>query len=101
MTTHAPVKTSQEAADIRGVSLASGAKAMLIADGSKKLAQPGIVWYLVVMAANRRLNSKVFKKVIGSKNIKFAEPDKVRQVTGCIPGAVPPFGSLFKGNGED
>ena len=36
LTTHEPTKTSQESADVRGVTLDSGAKAMLIVDHSKK-----------------------------------------------------------------
>merc|ERR1740117_602313 len=100
VTEHAPVKTSQEAADIRGVALASGAKAMLIADAGKKLALPEVKWYLVVMAANRRLNSKVLKQLICTKRTNFASPEDVLRVTGCIPGAVPPFGSLFSDEGR-
>ena len=95
VTEHAPVKTSQEAADIRGVALESGAKAMLIKDEGKKLARPDTLWYLAIMAANRRLSSKMFKKLIGSKNIKFADAENVHSITGCISGAVPPFGSVF------
>ena len=89
------MKTSQEAADIRGVPLESGAKAMLIKDEGKKLAKADTVWYLAIMAANRRLSSKMFKKLIGSKNIKFADTESVLRITGCISGAVPPFGSVF------
>jgi len=100
VTEHAPVKTSQEAADIRGVPLCSGAKAMLIADCGKKLARAGVVWYLAVVAADRRLNSKMIKKLIGTKNTKFASSEDVLRVTGCIPGAVPPFGSLFNADGD-
>ncbi len=36
VTEHEPVKTSEEAAEIRGVSLDSGAKAMLFVDSSRK-----------------------------------------------------------------
>jgi len=37
VSTHAPVMTCEEAAEVRGVSLASGAKAMLLKDTGKKL----------------------------------------------------------------
>ena len=43
LTTHEPTRTSQESADVRGATLASGAKAMLIVDHSKKL---NLVYFL-------------------------------------------------------
>jgi len=98
ITIHAPVKTSQEAADVRGVKLGSGAKAMLISDCGKKPARENTTWYLAVMAANKRLSSKKFKKAIGSRNIRFAALEDVLRMTGCVSGAVPPFGSLFGAN---
>lgn len=55
LTTHEPTKTSQESADVRGATLASGAKAMLIVDHSKKF---NLVFFLCVMSAAKRLNWK-------------------------------------------
>ena len=95
LTTHAPVLTSQEAADIRGVNLSSGAKAMLLKDCGKKLVIEGAPFYLAILSASRRFSSKDFKKLINCKNIRFANTEEVLEVTGCITGAVPPFGSLF------
>jgi Ala-tRNA(Pro) deacylase len=63
---HAPVKTSEEAAKIRGVSLASGAKAMLFKDGKNN------IFYLAVMAANRKLSWKIMKKILDSKKVEMA-----------------------------
>ena len=68
--------------------LSSGAKAILLKDSKEQ-------FYLAVMAANRKLNSKEFKKLIKAKSTKFATNEEVLLVTGCIPGAVPPFGSMF------
>jgi Ala-tRNA(Pro) deacylase len=84
---HESVRTSEEAASIRGTSLDSGAKAMLLSDGPKLL--------LAVMSASRKLDSKAFKKLIGTRSLKFATEEEVFKTTRCIPGAVPPFGSLF------
>lgn len=95
LTTHAPVLTSQEAADIRGVSLASGAKAMILKDSGKKLTKPGTPCYLAIVSASKRFNSKEFKKLIKCKNVRFANAEEVYEYSGCITGAVPPFGSLF------
>ena len=80
---------------MRGVSLASGAKAMLLKDCGKKLTLENVSFYLAVLSASKRFSSKEFKKLINVKNIRFATPEEVYQVTGCLPGAVPPFGSLF------
>lgn len=80
---------------MRGVELGSGAKAMLIKDSGKKLANPDVLFYLAVVSASKRFDSKLFKKLIKCKNIKFASPEEVFSVTGCRPGAVPPFGSMF------
>ena len=64
LTTHEPTKTSQESADVRGVTLASGAKAMLIVDHSKKF---NLVYFLCVMSAAKRLNWKRIKGIVGTK----------------------------------
>ena len=87
--------TCEEAAETRGAPLASGAKAMLIKDCGKKLTIEGVPFYLAVLSASNRFSSKQFKKVISCKNFKFASPQEVFEKTGCLPGAVPPFGKLF------
>lgn len=95
VTEHKPVMTCEEAAEVRGVSLDSGAKAMVLKDTGKKLALEGVPFYLAVLSASKRFNSKAFKKIINCKSLRFATPDEVFQTTGCLPGAVPPFGKLF------
>jgi len=95
ITHHKPVMTCEEAAEVRGVPLSSGAKAMLLKDTGKKLSNDGITYYLAVSAANCKFSSKQFKKVINCKSFRFATPEEVHQTTGCLPGAVPPFGKVF------
>ena len=87
VTEHEAVRTSEEAAKVRGSTLESGAKAMLLFDGAK--------FVLAVMSASRKLDSKLFKKIIASKSLRFASEEEVLNTTRCIPGAVPPFGSIF------
>ena len=87
--------TCEEAAEVRGVSLDSGAKAMVLKDTGKKLALEGVPFYLAVLSASKRFNSKAFKKIINCKSLRFATPEEVFATTGCLPGAVPPFGKLF------
>lgn len=34
-------------------------------------------------------------QAVDAKSTRFASEDEVKRVTGCVPGAVPPFGSLW------
>jgi len=77
VTDHKAVMTCEEAAEVRGVSLDSGAKAMLLKDTGKKLALEGIPFYLAVLGASKRFNSKAFKKIINCKSVRFATPEEV------------------------
>lgn len=92
VTEHKPVLTCEEAAEVRNVALATGAKAMLIKDSGKKLSREGVNYYLAVVSASTRFSSKQFKKTIACKNFRFATPEEVHQVTGSLTGAVSPFG---------
>ncbi|CAF0816646.1 unnamed protein product [Adineta ricciae] len=88
---HPPVRTSVEASNQRQVPLHSGAKAMLVCQ--KNTDQ----FTLIVLPAHLSCDTKKIAVVLGvpSSKIRMATEDEVRQITGCIPGAVPPFGSLF------
>jgi Ala-tRNA(Pro) deacylase len=84
---HAPVFTSQEASAVRGTSLASGAKALVV--------KAGDAFVLLVMPADRKLDSRKARAALGAKAIRFATPEEVERLTGLRPGSIPPFGSLF------
>lgn len=88
---HKPVKTSEEASLVRGVDLNTGAKALLI----KYSITEGAKFALLVMSAGRKVSWREVKNFVKSKNVSFAKVDEVKELTGCIPGAVPPFGSVF------
>lgn len=92
---HEPVLTSDEAAKVRGVSLESGAKAIILKDSGKKPTIEGVLFYLAILSASKKFNSKHFGKLINVKKFRFATPEEVFKTTGCLPGAVPPFGKLF------
>lgn len=83
---HAPTYTSQQAAEIRGTSMHQGAKALVV-QGKKT----GKHW-LCVMPADLRLDTKKVRDLVGER-VSFAKDPEV--VTGCVPGSVPPFGSLL------
>ena len=84
---HEPVFTSEEAARVRGVSLSSGAKALVCkADGEM---------VHIVLPANLRLASKQIRRQRSIRSLRFASREEVLELTGLAPGSIPPFGSLF------
>ena len=83
---HEPTRTSEDAARIRGVAMHSGAKAILT-KGHKTGTH-----YLFVMPADLKLDSQKVKSVVGEA-VGFEQD--LQGVTGCMPGSMPPFGSVF------
>lgn len=51
-------------------------------------------FYLVVTTAEKEIKARKFKKEFGTKNIRFATSDEVKEITDCKIGALPPFGYL-------
>src|SRR5690242_18944665 len=47
---------------------------------------------LVMLGGDQNAISRHLKKVIGSRNIKMAEPEVVKQSTGYVIGSIPAFG---------
>jgi Ala-tRNA(Pro) deacylase len=84
---HAAVYTSEEAAAVRGVPLCTGAKALIV--------KAGEAFVLLVLPADRKLDSKKARAALGVKGLRFASREEVEQLTGLQPGSIPPFGSLF------
>lgn len=84
---HEPVFTSEQAAAVRGVPLGSGAKALVV--------KAGEVFVMLVLPADRKLDSKKAKAALGVRDLRFATKEEVLAVTGLQPGSIPPFGSLF------
>jgi Ala-tRNA(Pro) deacylase len=42
-----------------------------------------------------RADNAALRAVVGTRTLRFATPDELHALTGCVPGAVPPFGNLF------
>src|SRR5690606_25686144 len=84
---HEPVLTSQEAAKVRGVSLESGAKAMVMLADKQPI--------MVVVPGNKKVDAKALKKLYGFKDVEMVSREKLVELAGLQPGAVPPMGSLF------
>lgn len=84
---HEPVYTSEEAARVRGTPLCSGAKA-LICKGEETMV-------MFVLPADRKLDSQAVRRSRGWRKLRFASREEVLELTGLVPGSIPPFGSLF------
>jgi len=82
---HGPTRTSAESAEARGEELRVGGKAILmkVDDGFK----------LFVLSAARSIDSSKIKAFFRVKRLRFASPDELLELTGLVPGSVPPFGS--------
>ena len=84
---HEPVRTSEQAARIRGVELKTGAKAMVIkADGK---------YCLFVMPADKKVDWKKARTLLKAKEIRFATEEEAEKVTHVKMGSVPPFGNVM------
>ena len=86
---HEATPTSADSARIRGDHLSQGAKAIVY-----KVEQE---FYLFVFAADKKINTKKIKAYFKSqgwkaKKSRFASVDELLELTGLVPGAVPPFG---------
>lgn len=88
LTEHEPVRTSEEAAKIRGVDLKTGAKAMVVKSKDQ--------YFLLVLPANKRISWKKVKTVLGVKDIRFATEEEAEKVTQVQMGSVPPFGNILQ-----
>lgn len=84
---HAPVRTSAEAAAVRGTPLEAGAKALVVRADDRPVH--------LVLPADRRIDNARLRAVLGTRRLRFVTPDELWALTGCVPGAVPPFGHLF------
>ncbi|HTO13232.1 MAG TPA: YbaK/EbsC family protein [Candidatus Binatia bacterium] len=84
---HAPVRTSEEAARVRGTPLEAGAKALLVRAEER--------FVHCVLPAHLKADNARLRGLLGTRKLRFATPEELLALTGCVPGAVPPFGNLF------
>lgn len=91
---HEPVKTSQEAVEMRtGYTLCQGAKAMIVRIKKSKTDKKFV---MLVLPGDQRFDNKKVKTHFGARDVRFANEEEVAEVTdGVKPGGVPPFGNLF------
>ncbi len=84
---HAAVKTSEEAAKVRGTKLEQAARALIWKT------ENGFIQS--ICSAAREVDEEKLKKIAGVKKLELAKPEEVKKITGCEIGCVPPFGNLF------
>ncbi len=85
---HEPVYTSEQAAVTRGLSLAEGAKSLLLKANNE--------FILVVLPGDQKLDSKKVKTIVGAKKLRFATPEEVVGIMGCAIGACYPLGNVLE-----
>jgi prolyl-tRNA editing enzyme YbaK/EbsC (Cys-tRNA(Pro) deacylase) len=84
---HEAVRTSAEAAHVRGTSLEQGAKALVFKAGDRVL--------LLVLPANLRVDTHGFRRALGVRSLSMIGADDLLEQFGLEVGAVPPFGHLL------
>lgn len=81
---HEETPTSEDSARARGEPLQVGGKALVIKAGAD--------FRLFVLPADRKFDSSSVRKRLGVKKMRFATADELFELTGLVPGSVPPFG---------
>jgi Ala-tRNA(Pro) deacylase len=81
---HEPTRTSEESARARGEEMRIGGKALVI--------KVDDTFRLFILSADRKLDSGAIKQHFSAKKTRFATPEELLEMTGLVPGSVPPFG---------
>jgi aspartyl-tRNA synthetase len=87
---HVEVRTSEEAAKVRGTKLSEGSKAMVL-----KSTEFENKYIMVVVPADKQLDLAKVKLNL-NEEFQIAPKDEVEKVTGVKMGGVPPFGRIFR-----
>ena len=87
LTEHEPVRTSEEAARIRGVALKTGAKAMIVRGKGD--------YYLLVLPADKQIDWKRVRALLHMSNLRFSTEEEAENVAHVKMGSVPPFGNIL------
>lgn len=85
---HAPVYTSKQAANVRGLNMSEGAKSLLLKTDK--------IFILAILPGDKKLDSKKLKRALGIKDLRFSTSEEVEKIMGCQVGACYPFGEPSK-----
>ncbi len=92
---HDPVRTSEEAARVRGgeYSLSDGAKSLIVKGKRSKGPRE---FFMIVVRGSDAFDKRLLRDATGYTDVRFATPEEVSRITnGVLPGGVPPWGNLF------
>ena len=81
---HEPTVTSADSARVRGEDIRVGGKALLLKVGGE--------FRLFVLSAALRVDSQAVRGHFNTRKSRFASAAELRDLTGLVPGSVPPFG---------
>ncbi len=81
---HEPTFTSEESARARGEELRVGGKALLMRGDAD--------FALFVLPADRKVDSGAIRRELELGKLRFASREELAELTGLVPGSVPPFG---------
>jgi len=81
---HEATRTSEDSARVRGEDLRIGGKALLIKVDDE--------FRLFVLSASLRVDSQAIRAHWNARKTRFATAEELAELTGLVPGAVPPFG---------
>ena len=87
LTEHAPVRTSEEAARVRGVALKTGAKAMI--------ARYDDTYCLFVLPADKQVDWRRVRAMLKVRDVRLATAEEAERVAHVQMGSVPPFGNVL------
>lgn len=81
---HEPTLTSEDSARVRGEDIRIGGKALVIKAGG--------IFRLFVLSAALRIDSQAIRAHFEVRKTRFASAAELKELTGLVPGSVPPFG---------
>jgi len=82
---HAAEGRCQEVSDLRGNKLEEANKALVV---RAKISKKKKRYFLLALRADQNAD---FSKIGDFKDVRLCNPEKVKELTGCEVGAVPPF----------
>lgn len=83
---HPAVRTSEEAARVRGTDLQIGGKSLVMKIGDSDR------FGVFALRADQRSHGRSIRKALGVSRLRFATAAELLRLTGLTPGCVPPFG---------
>ena len=88
---HEPAGSAEEYHNTLGTRYEQQAKALFV-----RYKKPGEKSFVVVaLQAQKRADLSIIKNLLQAKEVKLANKDQLKQVTGCNFGELPPLGKLF------